>query len=546
MEKTTRELPGRLGRRRAWPLPSAALTAVVADRHAPDRRGVPSARVGAGPGPSLLAVFPRPRHRPRPAGRTSPRPPRDPAGRRPVLAHERPPLDVRPIASTFWAGPVAHPGPALAWAGRFLRFPARLVGNGTSLVTAPFASGVRDRTGRRKPFVVVAALVFAAGLLAVTRATAFSALLVALGVAGIGLGVHLAVDLALVTRPLPGSRAPAKDLGPTNLAGGLPGSLIPAVAPRTAGDRRRRWSGSEPHRKPPTKVTSPHMQTDLPYGPLPAHRFDLHLPSDAAGPLPLVVYVHGGGWMTGDKSWLREEGGLPALAELLLGNGWAVAAVNYRLSGEATFPAPLDDVIASLDRLTRSAPDLGLDPSRIVLMGDSAGGHLALLAAYATDERGRPRLPVRAVVSYYGVTDLRTALEERRSRVAAGAEVRGFPPDSILRELVRAPTPEGRLLGVEPDLAEAEALAASASPYRAAGPASPPTLLFAGRYDAVSGSQGAEALARRLEEHAVPSRCVLAEAGHGEAYFFTDPALRQELLTFLGVHAGPESAAAAP
>lgn len=273
---------------------------------------------------------------------------------------------------------------------------------------------------------------------------------------------------------------------------------------------------------------------DLAYGPLPSHRLDLHVPDGARGALPVVVYVHGGGWMTGSRAWLREQAGLSALTDLLHGEGWAVAAVDYRLSGEAVFPAAVDDVVAAVEWVHHAAPGLGLDPDRIVLAGDSAGGHLALLAScrLAGTAAGRA---VRAVLSYYGVPDLAVAVVERKRRVAESVPIRGF----WLDHLVHAPTPEGRFLGVEPDLPEAAEVAQASSACAAAGPASPPALLLAGRYDPVAGTEGSQEYAARLRAAGVDARCVLVEAGHGEECFFTDPLLQKEVLDFLAVHAGP-------
>ncbi|GAA4113148.1 hypothetical protein GCM10022215_10120 [Nocardioides fonticola] len=279
------------------------------------------------------------------------------------------------------------------------------------------------------------------------------------------------------------------------------------------------------------------------YGPLAAHRLDLHMPDACSDvgpdggpdggpetPRPVVVYVHGGGWMTGDKSWLGEQPGLRRLADLLLGRGWAIAAINYRLSGEAPFPAGADDVAAAIAWLSEAAPGLGLDPARIVLLGDSAGAHLSLLTAMRDPHA---RANVRGVVSYYGVPDLAVAVRERKRRVAEGSEIRGF----YLEHMAHPPTPEGRFLGVEPDAPEAAEVAEAASAVAAAGEGAPPVLLLAGRYDAVAGTEGAEQLAARLRAAGVDGRCVLVEAGHGDDLYFTDPALTRELLDFLAAHA---------
>lgn len=120
---------------------------------------------------------------------------------------------------------------------------------------------------------------------------------------------------------------------------------------------------------------------------------------------PVVIAVHGGGWKLGSSHFYQYWG--PYLAA----RGIAVFAINYRLVEGDThrYPAAVDDVVAAVDFVRENAVRLGADPLRIGLVGDSAGAHLATLAALA----GNPRLPekgpleeIRAVVAVYGVYDL--------------------------------------------------------------------------------------------------------------------------------------------
>ena len=113
-------------------------------------------------------------------------------------------------------------------------------------------------------------------------------------------------------------------------------------------------------------------------------------------PAPAIVCVHGGGWRAGDRTFYRHLG--PYLSQI----GYAVFAIDYRLvmRDHNQYPAPLDDVRAAIDFVRSEGPSLGLDPSRIVLMGDSAGAHLSALATL-TDPVG-----VAAFVGVYGVYDL--------------------------------------------------------------------------------------------------------------------------------------------
>jgi MFS family permease len=114
-------------------------------------------------------------------------------------------------------------------AGRI--FTATLVQASCVVVATLVGGRLSDRLGRRKPFVAAAALVYGAALLLIALATTFDVFLVGMAVGGLGFGLYMAVDLALVADVLPGSDTVAKDLGVLNIAGALPFSAAPAVAP---------------------------------------------------------------------------------------------------------------------------------------------------------------------------------------------------------------------------------------------------------------------------------------------------------------------------
>jgi MFS family permease len=100
------------------------------------------------------------------------------------------------------------------------------------IVTASLAGGrISDRTGRRKIFVLIASIVYGLALFAIAIATNFSGFLVGMAISGLGFGVYVAVDLALVVDVLHDNRNAAKDLGVFNIAGALPFSIAPAIAP---------------------------------------------------------------------------------------------------------------------------------------------------------------------------------------------------------------------------------------------------------------------------------------------------------------------------
>ncbi|CAL9282598.1 alpha/beta hydrolase fold domain-containing protein [Streptomyces sp. SudanB182_2057] len=218
---------------------------------------------------------------------------------------------------------------------------------------------------------------------------------------------------------------------------------------------------------------------------------DLWLPEPADGPLPVVVFVHGGGWRTG----LRDDPGprfrhwRPGPFARLAGSGVAVVCPDYRLSGEARHPAQLDDLRALLVWLRDRAGELGLDPDRVVLWGESAGGHLAALTALtrAAAGTGGPAVTVRGCVTWYAPTDL--------TRLAEDHPPGRFDPwDAASREAL--------LLGAAP--AAAPGPARDASPALRVTPAAPPFLLLHGTEDELVPCAQSDRLAAALRAAGVP------------------------------------------
>jgi acetyl esterase/lipase len=219
---------------------------------------------------------------------------------------------------------------------------------------------------------------------------------------------------------------------------------------------------------------------------------DLYLPAgrDLA---PLVVFMHGGGWLRGDRSMVSPSFApwRPGPLERLAAAGFAVASVDYRLSGEARFPAQLEDVSAAVDWLAGHAGEYGFDAGRIVLWGESAGAHLAALLGLRS-----PGPSVRGVVDWYGPADL-AALQEQ---VGAAGALTGDPLD----------TREARLLGAP--VADVPELARAASPITHVRAGAPPFLIAHGTADRAVPFGQSEALAAALAEAGADVRL---EAVHG-------------------------------
>lgn len=126
---------------------------------------------------------------------------------------------------------------------------------------------------------------------------------------------------------------------------------------------------------------APAPQQTLSYGSDPLQALDLWVPAAGARPAPLVLFVHGGGWKRGSKSNAVGR----ALPGHMMAQGFAFAAIDYRLVPAATVEQQAGDVAAALAHLLQRADELGIDPTRVVLTGHSAGAHLVALVG--TDER---------------------------------------------------------------------------------------------------------------------------------------------------------------
>lgn len=201
---------------------------------------------------------------------------------------------------------------------------------------------------------------------------------------------------------------------------------------------------------------------------------DLYVPA-APRPAPVVVWLHGGSWKYGSKGFhlhLRE----------LTGDGFAVAAVQYRFISQAPWPAPLDDCAEALRWLHANGAHYGIDPRRVALAGESAGGHLAALIGL---DQGRSR--IKAVCALYPPTDL----------VALGRRYAKFKRASILTQMF------------DGDIEDRLDAARAASPVAHVSANSPPFLLWHGRGDFLVPPQQSVALDRALRDAGVESRLVI-------------------------------------
>lgn len=246
---------------------------------------------------------------------------------------------------------------------------------------------------------------------------------------------------------------------------------------------------------------------------------DLYRPKNAAGPLPVVVWVHGGGWKQGSKNrcpatWLTEH-------------GFAVASINYRLTDEAQWPAQINDCRAAVRWLRQHSEKYGLDGDHIAAWGGSAGGHLVALMGTLSppaDEKISSR--VQAVCDWYGPADLLT-----------------MPPNTLGNGRTAADLAKSngaKLLGGT--VKDHPELARQASALQQVSEDDPPFLIMHGEKDpAVPLSQSQRLHEKLKSAGAASTLSIIAGAGHGGKEFQTPP-VKAEILKFFQQHLQPNTA----
>jgi acetyl esterase/lipase len=241
----------------------------------------------------------------------------------------------------------------------------------------------------------------------------------------------------------------------------------------------------------------------LSYSLVPGYRpllLDLYVP-ESADAAPVVLWIHGGAWLFGDRRLPPEMWPAGALFQKIVDAGFAVAAMDYRHSQEAPFPAQLHDAKAAIRYLRRYARDLGIDADRLVVWGESAGAHLAALVGLTG---GQPEwegddgvregdTAVAAVVDWYGVHD------------AVHLELRALPvdPDAV-------PPSHAATFAREPLLILTDGSALGDDAVRLCSPIShvradaPPFLLMHGEADGLIPIAQSEVFAAAMQRAGAP------------------------------------------
>jgi acetyl esterase/lipase len=292
-------------------------------------------------------------------------------------------------------------------------------------------------------------------------------------------------------------------------------TVLPAL---TAGCGVLGGSG-EPDGPRVTPRTGPaETREDVAYaGTSPRQTLDLYLPAgDGRTVFGLVVVVHGGGFLEGTS---KDQAGM---ARRFVEGGFAAASVNYRLSGDAPFPAGVQDVRAAIRYLRSHAPDWGIDPRRIGVWGDSAGGYLAAMAGASADDEqfddvalADPGVSaaVQAVVSWFGPADFAT--------MDAQAREAGCGPDAQQHD--DEGSPESRWLGGPLPQVPDRVARASVVRHVASARRLPPYLLVHGTADCTVPPGQSRQLAAALRDRDADVDLVVVEGAHHE-----DPVLYAE------------------
>lgn len=238
-------------------------------------------------------------------------------------------------------------------------------------------------------------------------------------------------------------------------------------------------------------------------------QMDIYLPAKEKGPSPVIINIHGGGWNKGVR---QSQTGFNTFFKM----GYAVANISYRLTGHTTAPAAVEDTRCALIYLIKNAKALNIDVNKIVIMGGSAGGHLALMGGLlGNDHRfdgncpGVENVKVAAIIDKYGITDVWDW---------------GYGTNVTSKSATR-------WLG---DKANDKKFAASVSPITYVTKNSPPIFIVHGDADPTVPYQQSVDLHKKLVEVGVKTEFITVEGGlHGKFDKDKNSEINKKIATFL-------------
>ena len=261
------------------------------------------------------------------------------------------------------------------------------------------------------------------------------------------------------------------------------------------------------------------LHGNIPYNKdtLQKHLLDIYIPANAKGKLPLVIFIHGGGWLSNDK--YADMGYMKKTVAEIVSNGYALASIDYRFSTQAVFPAQIQDCNRAISFLYDNADPYGFDKNRFAVMGFSAGGHLASLVGLSENNEVKSfympgtssSFSFKAVADFYG------------------------PAELILFPGANDPnSPEGLLLGAAP-LARPD-LAKAASPVTYVDKNDPPFLIIHGEKDESVSPKQSQLLSAWLNVVGVQNELIIVKDAPHYGEMFDSDEVRKKVISFLSQH----------
>lgn len=247
---------------------------------------------------------------------------------------------------------------------------------------------------------------------------------------------------------------------------------------------------------------------------LPKHLLDIYLPANTKGKLPLVIFIHGGGWLVNDK--YADIGYMKKTVNEIVSSGFALASIDYRFATQAIFPAQIQDCNRAISYLYDNADKYGFDKSRFAVMGFSAGGHLASLVGLSKNNNmdtffmpGTSKsFNFKAVIDFYGP-----------------AELVLFPGANDEK------SPEGLLIGAAP-LSRPD-LAKVASPITYVDKNDPPFLIIHGEKDDLVSPKQSQLLSSWLNAVGVQNELIIVKDAPHFGVMFDADEVRSKVMNFL-------------
>lgn len=258
------------------------------------------------------------------------------------------------------------------------------------------------------------------------------------------------------------------------------------------------------------------LHGNIPYNndTLQKHLLDIYLPPNAKGKIPVVIFIHGGGWLSNNK--YADMGYMKKTVAEIVAGGFALASIDYRFSTQAVFPAQIQDCNRAVSFLYDHADQYGFDKNRFAVMGFSAGGHLASMLGLSKNNTiasffmpGSDRgFSIKGVVDFYGPADLML-----------------FPGSDDEK------SPEALLIGAAP-LARPD-LSKVASPVTYVDKDDPPFLIIHGEKDELVSTKHSKLLSAWLTVAGVHNELIIVkDAPHFGPMFDTDE-IRNKVMGFL-------------